>query len=357
MINQIPIVIAENNNSQTPARAVATAVPTSHHHNNHNGLPPRRRQPNHNCITAFFQRQWTPERIAHCCSNFFIFLGCLTALAFAIYAVKDVTSEYTLLTVFIIGGTFFGGACLLALVNVSWLSRRPGVRVSAIQGICNLVLGLITAYLEILFWPFPAVAYSILFGAALPMLVFINLPSFFPKAHYLESGHLFLDGETVCLEEDGSIDDDDVGSTGDVEEPPNKEAEKGDTDNSDVDTDVTQQTVDSDEGEEADDIESGVLYARNNVESSLEDGEGDRAELEVKVTPEQQKEADYQQLVLSRQRLDSMKDRLQAQVEAIAALEEKQQQGDSDYQQLLESRQRLDSMKERVQELENKDQS
>ena len=294
MVNQIPLVIAENNRNNsnnssqtTPARAVATAVSSSslqQYNTNHNGLPPR---PNHNCITAFFQRPWTPERIAHCCSNVFIFLGCLTALFFAIYAVKDVTSEYTFLTVFIIGGTFFGGGCLLALVNVSWLSRKAGARFSAIQGICNLVLGLITAYLEILFWPFPAVAYSILFGAALPMLVFINLPSFFPKAHYLERGNLFLDGETVCLEdEDGSIDDDDdvVSMGGDVEEPPNKEAVKGDSDTTDVDTDVTQQTVDSDEGEEVNDIESGMKMGRVAELNQSEAG----------VTPEQQKEADYQ---------------------------------------------------------------
>ena len=90
---------------------------------------------------------------------------------------------------------------MLALINVSWLSRRPGVRVSAIQVICNVVLGLITSYLLLLFWPYPTVAYSILCTAGFPMFIMVNLPAFFMKQH-----PEFQEGGTVCMDQDAMDD-------------------------------------------------------------------------------------------------------------------------------------------------------
>ena len=109
----LPLVISENNNEgATPA--LATATPRQGR-----GLPPRPPPPPPNgCVTFWCRRRWTAERIAHCGSNGVILLGCLTALAFAIYAVKDVTQEYTMLTMFIVGGTVFGGGCLMALTKL-----------------------------------------------------------------------------------------------------------------------------------------------------------------------------------------------------------------------------------------------
>lgn len=168
-----------------------------------NALPPR---PHRRCCCCpGYQRQrpWTADRMAHLCSNVFISVGILTALVFAIIAASQVPAEDLSLTVFIVGGTVFGGACLLALVNVAWMSRRPGVRVSSIQMICNVVLFLITSYLELLFWPYPDIAYAILFGAGLPMFLMINLPSCFVK----KTREQLMDGDTVCLEEDYAMDD------------------------------------------------------------------------------------------------------------------------------------------------------
>ena len=222
----LPLVISENNN-EGAIPAPATATP---------GLPPRPPPPPPNgCVTFWCRRRWTAERIAHCGSNGVILLGCLTALAFAIYAVKDVTQEYTMLTMFIVGGTVFGGGCLMALINVSWLSRKPGVRVSAIQIICNVVLVLICSYLELLFWPFPVIAYSILFGAGIPMFFLINLPACFPKKY---PDHA-VEGDTVCLDQD-ALDDATI-----VEEPPTKgiDNSSNNNNNEEADTDITQQTM------------------------------------------------------------------------------------------------------------------
>ncbi|CAB9528276.1 expressed unknown protein [Seminavis robusta] len=186
----------------SPANSsAATAVASTS-----NGLPPR---PRNYCLTPCcpgYQRQqgWTAERIAHICSNVFILGGTLTALVFAIYAASEVTNEHLVLTVFIVGGTVFGGACLLGLVNVSWMARRPGVRISAIQVICNVVLFLITSYLELLFWPYPGIAYSILFLAGLPMLIMINLPTCFVKK--TPEQMIFQDGDTICLDQDAMDD-------------------------------------------------------------------------------------------------------------------------------------------------------
>lgn len=176
-------------------------------------LPPRpSRCSNSYCCPGYRrQRPWTGERIAQFASNLFVFTGTLTALIFAIMAVlKEEIEDYLILMIFIVGGTLFGGGCLLALVNVSWLSRRPGVRVSAIQLICNVVLVLITSYLELLFWPYPTVAYVLLFTAGFPMLIMINLPSCFVKRH-----PDFMEGGTVCLDQDAMddatiVDEDDL---------------------------------------------------------------------------------------------------------------------------------------------------
>jgi hypothetical protein len=157
-----------------------------------------------NCFASRPRRPWTSDKIAQLVSNLLIVSGTVIALSFAVNAVKDVTAEYTILTIFIVGGTLFGGGCLLALVNVSWMSRRPGVRISAIQVICNVVLFLITAYLELLFWPYPYIAYSILFAAAVPMLILVNLPSCFLREVPLAS--VDLEGDTVCLDEDEADD-------------------------------------------------------------------------------------------------------------------------------------------------------
>lgn len=181
---------------------LSPAASANNHPSSSSGLPPRPRFANACCPGYRRQRPWTAERAAILASNVFVLFGTLTALIFAVVTVLQQRMEdYIILTVFIVGGTLFGGGCLVALINVSWLSRRPGVRMSAIQVICNVVLCLITSYLLLLFWPYPTVAYSILFSAGVPMFVMINLPSCFMKQH-----PDFQEGGTVCLDED-DVDD------------------------------------------------------------------------------------------------------------------------------------------------------
>jgi len=216
MNNQTIIVIAENSETdalppQRPSQSDSIVQ----------GLPPRR--PNGCCfrLVHFFQRKWTSEKVARTVSNGLIFLGCLVALIFTVYSVKDVADEYLMLTIFIIAGTLFGGGCLMALVNVSWMSRRPGIRVSPIQMICNVVLVLITAYLELLFWSYPKIAYTLLFVAGIPMVIMINLPSCFVLP-YSNAGD---DGEdTVCLDQD-ALDDATVAGEEELQKTGNADAE------------------------------------------------------------------------------------------------------------------------------------
>lgn len=190
-----------------PATSTDTPTPLS-------SLPPRPHRCANSCCPGYRrQRPWTGEQIAQLASNFFVLCGTITALIFAIGAVhEEGIEDYAVLTIFVCGGTIFGGGCLLALINVSWLSRRPGVRFSAIQVICNVVLILITSYLELLFWPYPSVAYAILFTAGFPMLIMINLPSCFMKKY----PDFHEEGGTVCLDED-AMDDATIMDQGDIE--------------------------------------------------------------------------------------------------------------------------------------------
>jgi hypothetical protein len=213
------------------ANVPLTTIPNSVGSTPENPVPPRPRR--YCCCDPGYQRQrpWTAERIAHLCSNVIIFVGISIALVFAIVAANQAPTGDITLTVFIVGGTLFGGACLLALVNVAWMSRRPGVHVSTIQLICNVVLFLITSYLELLFWPYPNIAFSILFGAGLPMFIMVNLPSCFVK----KTRDQLMDGDTVCLEED--VIDDDATIVDDLEAPSDIMKKQ---DHADVDVDDAQ---------------------------------------------------------------------------------------------------------------------
>lgn len=111
----------------------------------------------------------------------------MTCLAVAVKAIAQLESVGTVVF-FLLIPAVLGGSCLLALVNASWSSRQPGRRCSAVQVACNLILALITMYVEFLFWPYRRhLAFAILCAAALPMFVFINLPSVFMRDRTISS--------------------------------------------------------------------------------------------------------------------------------------------------------------------------
>lgn len=125
-----------------------------------------------------------------------IVAGVVTCLGLAVAAVGDVDSESTVVFLLLVP-TFFGGGCLLTLVNISWMSRRPGKRCSLVQLACNLVLILMTLYVEMLFWSYRRkIALAILCGAALPMWIFINMPSVFMLDEF------YGEIDTVVMEDD-----------------------------------------------------------------------------------------------------------------------------------------------------------
>jgi hypothetical protein len=140
--------------------------------------------------------KWNAEGLARCLTNFTIVAGVVTCLSLAVAAVGRVDSESTVVFLLLVP-TFFGGACLLTLVNVSWMSRRPGKRCSFVQVVCNLVLLLMTLYVELLFWRYRrALALAILCAAAIPMVIFINMPSLFMIPEFPG------EADTVAMEDD-----------------------------------------------------------------------------------------------------------------------------------------------------------
>ncbi|CAB9528277.1 expressed unknown protein [Seminavis robusta] len=156
--------------------------------------------------TSTTRRQFDKEHFARTFSNMIILGGTVVCLGLAIAAISHVDSETTMVFLLLVPA-FFSGGCLLTLVNVSWMSRRPGKRCSLVQMVCNLVLGLMTVYVELLFWPVrPDLALAILCGAALPMFVFINMPSAFMtnQEDYIVMTGAAVDGDakTVIMEDD-----------------------------------------------------------------------------------------------------------------------------------------------------------
>ena len=135
------------------------------------------------------RQQWCQqaETVIRTLSNILIVGGAVTCLAVAVKAIAQLESVGTVVF-FLLIPAVLGGSCLLALVNASWSSRQPGRRCSAVQVACNLILALITMYVEFLFWPYRRhLAFAILCAAALPMFVFINLPSVFMRDRTISS--------------------------------------------------------------------------------------------------------------------------------------------------------------------------
>lgn len=191
----VPSATPAANSQPNNTPSVTTAI--DHSHQQHHQPPASR-------------RKWDAEKIVRSISNVIIIGGTITCLGVAVAAVSEVDSESTVIFLLLVPA-FFGGGCLLTLVNVSWMSRRPGKRCSVVQLICNMVLALMTTYVELLFWPYhKQLAVAILCGATVPMFVFINMPSIFVQVvtnsghhnHHHRHGTNEGDMNTVVMEDD-----------------------------------------------------------------------------------------------------------------------------------------------------------